>query len=90
MQFIPNTRLTACVQRSFNFSVAAFRRLGNKLYIYETIRAPARMVFLLLRETGASPLLSPAHSVISEQAASCQSSRVRSISTVGICLPSRS
>ena len=32
MQFIPNTRLTACIQRSFNFSVAAFRRLGNKLY----------------------------------------------------------
>ncbi len=31
MQFIPNTRLTACVQKSFNFSVAAFRRLGNKL-----------------------------------------------------------
>lgn len=29
MQFIPDTRLTACVQRSFNFSVVAFRRLGN-------------------------------------------------------------
>ena len=30
MQFIPNTRFTACIQRSFNFSVAAFRRLGKK------------------------------------------------------------
>ena len=35
MQFIPNTRLTACIQRSFNFSVAAFRRLGNKLYFID-------------------------------------------------------
>ena len=32
MQFIPITRLPACLQRSLSFSVAAFRRLGIKLY----------------------------------------------------------